>query len=46
MLSKHLVVGHDNAQSQTVDRYVRLFTVGYILSERWCYVRADQHEQR
>jgi len=42
----HLVVGNDNAESQTVDRGVRLFTVGYIISERWSYVRSDQHEQR
>jgi hypothetical protein len=46
MLSKHLIVGNDNAESQIVDRDVRQFTVGYVISERWCYVREDQHEQR
>ena len=46
MLSKHLVVGNDNAETQTVDRGVRLFTVGYIISKRRCYVRRDHHEQR
>jgi hypothetical protein len=46
MLSKHLVVGNDYAESQTVDRDVRLFTVGYIISERLCYGRTGQHEQR
>jgi len=45
MLSKHLI-GNDNAESQIVDRDIRLFTVGYVISERWCYVREDQHEQR
>lgn len=46
MLSKHLSVGIDNAESQMVDRDVRQFTVVYIIRERWCYVRIDQDEQR